>query len=219
MAAFADQAALAWQLASSQRQMRELSILTDRDRIARDLHDHVIQRLFAVGLSLQGAIPRARIPEVQQRLTDCVDDLQEVIQEIRTAIFDLHGSTPGSTRLRQRLDEAIAQFASPEVRTTTQFVGPLSVVDATLADHAEAVVREAVSNAIRHSKATTLSVSVTVGDDLVVEVVDNGEGIAGEITGSGLANLQKRAQDVGGTFAIESVANSGTTLRWSAPLQ
>jgi signal transduction histidine kinase len=218
MAAFADQAALAWQLASAQRHMRELSILTDRDRIARDLHDHVIQRLFAVGLSLQGTIPRARVPEVQQRLSDCVDDLQEVIQEIRTAIFDLHGASSGTTRLRQRLDEAVAQFASPDVRTTTQFVGPLSVVDATLADHAEAVVREAVSNAVRHGKASTLSVSVTVGDDLLIEVVDNGGGISGEITGSGLANLQKRAQDVGGSFAIESVANGGTTLRWSAPL-
>jgi signal transduction histidine kinase len=218
MAAFADQAALAWQLASTQRQMRELSILTDRDRIARDLHDHVIQRLFAVGLSLQGAIPRARVPEVQQRLSDCVDDLQEVIQEIRTAIFDLHGTSSGTTRLRQRVDEAIAQFASPELRTTIQFVGPLSVVDVTLADHAEAVVREAVSNAIRHGKATTLSVSVTVEDELAIEVMDNGEGISGEITGSGLANLQKRAQEVGGSFTIESVAKSGTTLRWSAPL-
>ena len=124
-----------------------------------------------------------------------------------------------SPRLRQRLDEAIAKFASSEVRTTTQFVGPLSVVDATLADHAEAVVREAVSNAIRHGKATTLSVSVTVGDDLVIEVVDNGCGISGEITGSGLVNLQKRAKDVGGTFAIASDAKSGTTLKWSAPLQ
>jgi signal transduction histidine kinase len=219
MAAFADQAALAWQLASAQRQMRELSILTDRDRIARDLHDHVIQRLFAVGLSLQGAIPRARIPEVQQRLSACVDDLQEVIQEIRTAIFDLHGASSGTTRLRQRLDEAVAQFASPDVRTTTQFVGPLSVVDATLADHAEAVVREGVSNAVRHGKATTLTVSVTVADDLIIEVVDNGCGIPCEITGSGLTNLQKRAQDVGGTFAIDSAADRGTRLRWSAPLQ
>ena len=129
MAAFADQAALAWQLAHAQRQMRELSILTDRDRIARDLHDHVIQRLFAVGLSLQGAIPRARVPEVQQRLTECVDDLQEVIQEIRTAIFDLHGASSGVTRLRQRLDEAVAQFSSPELRTSVQYTGPLSVVD------------------------------------------------------------------------------------------
>jgi signal transduction histidine kinase len=219
MAAFADQAALAWQLASTQRQMRELSILTDRDRIARDLHDHVIQRLFAVGLSLQGTIPRARAPEVQQRLSDCVDDLQEVIQEIRTAIFDLHGSTSGVTRLRQRLDDAVAQFSSPELRTTVQYAGPLSVIDAALADHAEAVVREAVSNAVRHAQATTLTVNVVVEDDFAIEVVDNGRGVPADITGSGLANLQKRAQEVGGSFAIETGAEGGTTLRWSAPLQ
>ena len=107
----------------------------------------------------------------------CVDDLQEVIQEIRTAIFDLHSAPPGTTRLRQRLDEAIAQFSSPELRTTVQFVGPLSIVDAGLADHAEAVVREAVSNAVRHANATTLSVTVKVEDDLTIEVVDNGHGI------------------------------------------
>ncbi|MBP1821013.1 signal transduction histidine kinase [Mycobacterium sp. OAE908] len=219
MAAFADQAALAWQLASTQRQMRELSILTDRDRIARDLHDHVIQRLFAVGLALQGTIPRARLPEVKDRLNACVDDLQEVIQEIRTAIFDLHGASSGMTRLRQRVDDAIAQFANPEVRTTTQFVGPLSVVSPTLADQAEAVVREAVSNAIRHGKATTLSVSVTAADDLLIEVVDNGVGISGAVTRSGLANLEKRALDAGGAFAIDSEPGGGTTLRWSAPLQ
>ncbi|HUO36808.1 MAG TPA: GAF domain-containing protein, partial [Mycobacterium sp.] len=140
MAAFADQAALAWQLATTQRRMRELDVLTDRDRIARDLHDHVIQRLFAVGLALQGTIPRARSAEVQRRLSDSVDDLQAVIQEIRTAIFDLHGASSGVTRLRQRLDEAVAQFGGSHLRTTVQFVGPLSVVDTALADHAEAVV-------------------------------------------------------------------------------
>ncbi|MGZ5390646.1 MAG: sensor histidine kinase [Mycobacterium sp.] len=218
MTAFADQAALAWQLASTQRQMRELSILTDRDRIARDLHDHVIQRLFAVGLALQGTIPRARVPEVQQRLTDCVDDLQQVIQEIRTAIFDLHGASSGVTRLRQRLDEAVAQFANAGLRTTVQYMGPLSVVDVTLADHAEAVVREAVSNAVRHAEAVSLAISVAVEDELTIEVVDNGRGINGEITGSGLTNLRKRADDAGGTFTVESVPTGGTKLTWSAPL-
>ena len=218
MAAFADQAALAWQLASTQRQMRELDVLTDRDRIARDLHDHVIQRLFAVGLALQGTIPRARSPEVQQRLTDCVDDLQEVIQEIRTAIFDLHGAQAGVTRLRQRLDEAVAQFADSKVRTTLQFSGPLSVVDAALADHAEAVVREAVSNAMRHARATTLTLNVIVEDELCIEVADNGCGIPPDITGSGLSNLRRRADDVGGSFAIEALSTGGTKLRWCAPL-
>ena len=218
MAAFADQAALAWQLASTQRQMRELSILTDRDRIARDLHDHVIQRLFAVGLALQGMIPRARAPEVQQRLTDCVDDLQEVIQEIRTTIFDLHGSSSGVTRLRQRLDDAVAQFARSELRTTVQYTGPLSVVDAALADDAEAVVREAVSNAVRHAGATTLTVNVAVGDDLCIDVVDDGRGIPADVTGSGLTNLRRRAEDAGGQFSIERLPSGGTQLKWCAPL-
>jgi len=218
MSAFADQAALAWQLASAQRQMRELSILTDRDRIARDLHDHVIQRLFAVGLALQGTIPRARSPEVQQRLTGCVDDLQDVIQEIRTAIFDLHGASSGVTRLRQRLDEAVAQFATSEVRTTVQYVGPLSVVDAALADHAEAVVREAVSNAVRHADATSLAVTVSVADDLCIEVVDDGRGIPDDVTGSGLTNLHQRAVEASGTFTVEALPGRGTKLRWCAPL-
>jgi signal transduction histidine kinase len=219
VAAFADQAALAWQLASTQRRMRELDILTDRDRIARDLHDHVIQRLFAIGLSLQGTIPRARAPEVQQRLTESVDDLQQVIQEIRTAIFDLHGGSSSTTRLRQRIEEAVAQFSSQQLRTTVQFVGPLSVVDAGLADHAEAVIREAVSNAVRHADATTLTVSVVVQDEFAIEVVDNGQGMPADITGSGLTNLRKRADDVGGAFTIEKAWGGGTALRWSAPLQ
>ena len=110
MAAFTDQAALAWQLGSTQRRLRELDILAERDRIARDLDDHVIQRIFAIELALQGTIPRARSTEVQQRLSGSIDDLQGVIQEIRVAIFDLHDAPPGITRLRQRLDEAVAQF-------------------------------------------------------------------------------------------------------------
>lgn len=217
-AAFADQAAVAWQLASSQRRMRELEILADRDRIARDLHDHVIQRLFAVGLSLQGTIPRARSTDVQQRLTDTVDDLQAVIQEIRTAIFDLHGAHAGTTRLRQRLDAVIAQFADAGLHTDARFIGPLSVVDATLADHAEAVLREAVSNAVRHSGATELTVRVEVADDLSIEVTDNGCGIAAEITESGLGNLRARALRAGGEFTVTDRSGGGTVLHWAAPL-
>ena len=218
MAAFADQAALAWQLAITQRRLRELDVLTDRDRIARDLHDHVIQRLFAVGLTLQGTIPRARSTDVAQRLADSVDDLQTVIQEIHTAIFDLHGASPAPTRLRQRLDEAIAGFADSGLRTTVQFSGPLSVIDTELAEHAEAVVREAVSNAVRHAHATTLTVFVRVEDDLCLEVIDNGTGITDDITGSGITNLRQRAQDTGGTLTIHDAPGGGTLLRWSAPL-
>ncbi|QLL08746.1 GAF domain-containing sensor histidine kinase [Mycobacterium vicinigordonae] len=222
MAAFADQAALALQLATSQRRMRELDVLADRDRIARDLHDHVIQRLFAVGLSLQGTVPRTRETEVQQRLSEAVDDLQAVIQEIRTTIFDLHGASQGITRLRQRIDAAVGQFAGSGLRTTVHYTGPLSVVDSGLADHAEAVVREAVSNAARHAHATTLTVRIRVEDDLTIEVSDNGRGIpdleAEGLTTSGLTNLRRRAEQLGGEFSVANQPTGGTLLRWSAPL-
>ena len=218
MAAFTDQATLAWQLAVSHRRMRELDVLSDRERIARDLHDHVIQRLFAVGLALQGAIPRARSNEIQQRLIESVDQLQGVISEIRTSIFDLHGGSSGSTRLRQRLDQAIGTFAGADVRTTTQFVGPLSVVDTVLGDHAEAVVREAVSNAVRHGGARTLAVTVRVDDDLLIEVIDDGSGMPADITESGLNNLRLRAAEAGGDLVVGPAPGGGTRLRWSAPL-
>ncbi|AEF36979.1 MAG: GAF domain-containing sensor histidine kinase [Mycolicibacter algericus] len=218
MAAFADQAALAWQLATSQRRMHELDVLTDRDRIARDLHDHVIQRLFAVGLSLQGTIPRARDAVVRRRLTDAVDDMQEIIGEIRTTIFDLHGTSATVTRLRQRLDNAVAQFSGSGLHTTVAFIGPLSVVEPVLADHAEAVVSEAVSNAVRHSRATELTVQIKVEDDLAIEVADNGRGMPEVVTPSGLANLRRRAEQAGGTFGIEAAPGGGTVVRWSAPL-
>jgi signal transduction histidine kinase len=218
MAAFADQATLAWQLANTQRRMHELDVIADRDRIARDLHDHVIQRLFAVGLSLQGTIPQARSAEVQSRLADTVDELQAVIQEIRTTIFDLHGGSPGTTRLRQRLDEAIAAFAGSGLRTTAQFIGPLSVVGTTLADHAEAVVREAVSNAARHAGARHVTVNVRVEDELSLEVIDDGCGMPADVTASGLSNLRARAEDVGGQLTITAAPGGGTILHWSAPL-
>ncbi|WP_313673629.1 GAF domain-containing protein [Mycolicibacterium sp.] len=218
MVAFADQVAMAWQLASSQRRMHELDVLSERDRIARDLHDHVIQRLFAVGLSLQGAIPRARVPDVQQRLADTVDELQAVIQEIRSTIFDLHGGSAGSTRLRQRIEEAVGAFSGQDLRTSVHFVGPLSVVDPTLADHAEAVVLEAVSNAVRHGGAHSLTVNVRVDDDLSLEVTDDGCGMPADVTASGLHNLRARADEVDGQLVIEDAPGGGTTVRWSAPL-
>jgi len=218
MAAFADQATLAWQLANTQRRMRELDVIADRDRIARDLHDHVIQRLFAAGLSLQSANQIARTPEVRTRLNDVVDELQAVIQEIRTTIFDLHGGSQGTTRLRQRLDQAIAAFAGSGIRTTLQFIGPLSVVEPALADHAEAVVREAVSNVVRHAGATALTVTVRVEDDFSVEVLDDGCGMPANVTPSGLTNLRVRAEEVNGQLTITEAPSGGTLLRWSAPL-
>ena len=215
---FADQAALAWQLATSQRRMRDLDVLSDRDRIARDLHDHVIQRLFAVGLSLQGTVGLAPAGQVSQRLSESIDDLQAVIGDIRSTIYDLHGDALGQTRLRQRLEETIARFAGSKLRTSLQFTGPLSVVDATLANHAEAVMQEAVSNAVRHAQATTLTANIKVQDDLTIEVIDNGIGIPEDITASGLSNLRRRAEELGGTFSAAARPEGGTVLRWSAPL-
>lgn len=217
-AVFADQATLAWQLANSQRQMRELDVLAERDRIARDLHDHVIQRLFAVGLSLQGAITRAVIPEVRRRLADTVDELQNVIGDIRTTIFDLHGGANGTTRLRQRITEAVNSFDRSGVRTSVTFIGPLSVVEPVVADHAEAVVREAVSNAVRHAGAGNVTVTVRVEDDFSIEVVDDGRGMPNVVTPGGLANLRARAGEVGGEMGICDAPTGGTVLRWTAPL-
>ncbi|WP_232064655.1 GAF domain-containing sensor histidine kinase [Mycobacterium cookii] len=218
MAAFTDQAVLAWQLGCAQRWTRELNILADRDRIAHDLHHHVIQQIFAVELTLQATISRTRSIELQQRLSGSIDDLQGVIREIRTAIFDLHGVPPHVTRLRQRLDDAVAQFCGSERGTTVQFVGPLSVVDAALADHAEAVVREAVGNVVRHASATRLAVTVTVEDDVCIEVIDNGRGFSCGVSGRGLSGLHHRAQQAGGAFSITDAPGGGTVLRWSAPL-
>ncbi|MBF6470133.1 sensor histidine kinase, partial [Nocardia beijingensis] len=224
-AAFTDQAALAMQLADAQQRMRELDILSDRDRIARDLHDHVIQRLFAVGLSLQGAIPRTRVPEVRERVNEAINDLQDVVQEIRTSIFDLHGGDAHSTRVRQRIEEAIRQQAAPsDIRTSVRISGPLSVIDPELADHAEAVVREAVSNAVRHSGADAVSIEVTVADDLTIVVEDDGCGMPTDLTPSGLANLARRAEQAAGTFTVTAATGPhgspvGTRLCWQVPLR
>ncbi|WP_051499218.1 GAF domain-containing protein [Nocardia sp. BMG51109] len=221
-AAFADQAALAMQMADAQHRMRELDVLSDRDRIARDLHDHVIQRLFAIGLTAQGTAARAHNPEVRQRLSSMIDDLHQVIQEVRTSIFDLHGGDTRTTRLRQRLEQALHQPAnSAGIAADLHVSGPLSAVDPVLADHAEAVVREAVSNIVRHSGATAVTVSVTVGDELTLIIEDDGTGIPDDITPSGLTNLAHRAEQAAGRFstgAVRATSPCGTRLHWTAPL-
>lgn len=217
---FADQAAFAVQLAQSQRQIRELDVLADRDRIARELHDHVIQRLFAVGLSLQSVMPRVRTPEVRSRLLGTVDDLHDIVRDIRTAIFDLHGGPGASSGLRDRLSHALTDLtADAELHTTVRMSGPLGVVDAELAEDAEAVVREAVSNAVRHANASTVSLTVSVGDDLTIAVSDDGIGIPDVVARSGLHNLHQRAAAGDGSLRVEKPAAGGTQLVWSVPLR
>lgn len=218
---FSDQAALALQLAATQRRMRELDVLSDRDRIARDLHDHVIQRLFAVGLSLQGTAKRAGTPEVAAKLTETIQDIQSIVQEIRHSIFDLHSSTAADApTLRKRLHAVIAEMtADTGLRTTVRLAGPVSVLAPPLSEDVEAVLREGLSNVVRHAAATTVSVQLAVGDDVTIAITDDGTGIPDESPRlSGLANLAARAEQAGGTFEIRRHELHGTVLRWSAPL-
>ena len=219
VASFADQAALALRRAENQAARRELEVLADRERIARDLHDQVIQRLFAIGLSMQGTQRRAKVPLLSQRLTEHIDQLQEVIHDIRTAIFDLQAGPGQAPRLRAALHAIISELtADSPMRTTVRMAGPLDVVRPDLAQHAEAVVREAVSNAVRHANAKELSVTISVDDDLVIDVVDDGDGIPDTVARSGLHNMTQRAFDSGGSCQISRRERGGTRILWSAPL-
>jgi GAF domain-containing protein len=219
VSSFADQAALALHRAEGQSARRELEVLADRDRIARDLHDHVIQRLFAIGLAMQGTHRLAKSPVVAGRLAEHIELLHQVIQDIRTAIFDLQAGPADSPRLRSRLHEVITELTTDApLRTTVRLSGPLDVLPADLAQPAEAVVREAVSNAVRHAGARELTITVSVDDNLVIDVTDDGIGIQESVAHSGLSNLQQRATAAGGTLTIDRPAAGGTHLLWTAPL-
>jgi signal transduction histidine kinase len=219
VSAFADQAALALRDAESQAARRELDVVVDRDRIARDLHDHVIQRLFAVGLGLEGTRRRTDSPAVSGRLTQHIDQLQDVIEEIRSAIFALHAQPGAGRGLRARLQNAVTDAcADSAIRTTVRLSGAFDRVPAGLAEHAEAVVREAVSNVLRHARAAELAVTVSVDGDLVVEVSDTGIGMPASVARSGLRNLGQRAAEAGGSLRLDRPAAGGTRLLWTVPV-
>ena len=153
-------------------------MLTDRERIAHDLHDHVIQRLFAAGMDLQGSIARARSPELVERLSRTVDDLHATIQEIRTTIFGLQHPSGHVADFRQRIQRLIADLTDDRgISTTLQMVGPMTVMGVQLADHAEAVITEAISNTVRHSGASRLTIEITAVDELAIDIIDDGRGI------------------------------------------
>lgn len=217
--AFADHAAVVLQLAHTQHRVREMAILGDRDRIARDLGHQVIQQLFALGLSLQGTMQRIHSPDITARLTDVVDGLQGTISAIRSTVFDLHGGNRAIAQLRRRLDTVIAQITADAGSQTTVCVsGPLSVVPPALADHAEAVLREALTDAVTHSHANTVTVDIEVADELSITVTDDGTGIPDTPSRRrGLADLAARARACTGTFTLERIDTGGTHLRWSAP--
>jgi signal transduction histidine kinase len=222
ISAFADQTALALDLAARQQLLRRNDVTQDRDRIARDLHDHVIQRVFAAGLSLQSALPRIGDADAARRVRSAVEQLDETVRDIRTTIFDLH--TSDSARdghsLRRSLLDIVTETAGSELRPTVRMSGAVdSLVTGDLAADVEAVVREGVSNAVRHGKARAMTVTLDVASDVVVEVVDDGVGIDPAAPLSGLRNLEERARRRGGDCAVVSLeGGSGTRLRWHAPL-
>ncbi|WP_369827990.1 GAF domain-containing protein [Mycobacterium sp. 852002-51163_SCH5372311] len=216
---FATHAAIALMLSSSREQARQLTILTERERIAYDLHDHVIQRLFATGMDLQGTLARARSPEVIDRLSHTLDDLQAIIEEIRTAIFQLTARREDGG-LRLRIQRVVADLTeNRDIVTTVRIFGPLSVVGRELAEHAEAVAAEAISNAVRHSGGSRLTVEVEVADMFTLDVTDDGSGVpADNQRHSGLANMARRAEQLGGSCEISSPPGGGTRVHWIAPL-
>jgi signal transduction histidine kinase len=217
---FATHAAIALVLASAREDARQLAILAERERIAHDLHDHVIQRIFAAGMDLQGTLARARSPEVADRLNRTLDDLQTIIEEIRTTIFQLKSPLDTRGDFRHRIQRVVADLTgNREIVTTVRMDGPMTAVGAELADHAEAVTTEAVSNALRHSGASRVTVEINVADMFILDVVDNGCGIpADNSRRSGLANMKRRAEQLGGTCEITNPPEGGTRVHWIAPL-
>ncbi|MFF2744022.1 GAF domain-containing protein [Kitasatospora sp. NPDC058048] len=219
---FAGQAAVALELAERRRDSEQMALLRERDRIARDLHDLAVQRLFATGMTLQGATRFIDHPEATERVLRAIDDLDETARTIRATIFGLRlrERGPAATGLRARIAE-VAERATrslgfaPALRTA----GLLDVaVPPEVADAAVAVLEEALSNAARHARAGAVDVTVAAGDELTVTVTDNGVGLPGTGRRGGLANLTDRASGLGGTFTARTRAEGGTELVWQVPL-
>ncbi|ONH32976.1 histidine kinase [Pseudofrankia asymbiotica] len=218
--AFAGQAALTLELTRLQRDRERLAVFEDRDRIARDLHDVVIQRLFATGLSLQG-LARSVPPPVAARVAGAVAELDQTISELRHTIFSLASPTPDGAQLRAEIDRIVGQAEhSLGLRPTVRVEGPAERVPVVIHPHLLAALREALSNIARHSRATRVRVLVRAGDDSVlVEVQDDGVGPGGATVTSGLANLRRRAMDLGGHMDFgPGLGGVGTRVRWQVPL-
>nr|AGS49293.1 putative two-component system sensor kinase [uncultured bacterium esnapd2] len=217
---FAAHVAMALQYSRARADQQRLVVFEDRERIARDLHDLVIQRVFATGMALEAAA--AVIPmnpsDAASRVRHAVDDLDKTIQEIRTTVFALQQDSAGSLRslVLATVEDAKATLGfSPSVR----FRGPVDTsVPGPVSDQLLPVLREALSNMARHASATEGSVEVVLGEDLLLRITDNGVGIPGSGRRSGIANMTARAEHLGGTFTITST-NPGTDLRWRVPLQ
>ncbi|MER6911424.1 GAF domain-containing protein [Streptomyces sp. NPDC000594] len=228
---FAAQAALALVMAEAQRDRERLAVYEDRDRIARDLHDLVIQRLFATGMMLEGAQRKSVVPALQDGVGKAVDELDVTIQEIRTAIFALQqGPAEAPSGLRTRVLREINMAAVPLGFTPGhRFLGPVdSAVTELTGKNLIAAVREALSNAFRHARASRIEVVVDAGAQLPdgtagvrLTVADDGVGIPAGGRRSGLRNLARRAESLGGSSRCGpglGPAGRGTTVHWEAPL-
>jgi signal transduction histidine kinase len=220
--AFADQAALGLELARQRRETEQLSLFRDRDRIARDLHDTVIQRLFATGMQLESSMRFMTAPEAAERVQGAVGDLDKTIKEIRSTIYSLQRSDRStSSSLRARIVELIEELTpalgfTPNLRLE-------GLVDTRVSTNVGAnllpVLREALTNTARHARADRADVSVVVDDESVtLTVTDDGVGLSADGRRSGLANLEARASALGGTFTAQHPAEGGTELSWRVPV-
>jgi signal transduction histidine kinase len=223
VAGFAGQAAVALELAARRADAEQLSVLEDRDRIARDLHDLVIQRLYATGMSLEGTMPMATRREVADRIRNAVDAMDDTIKDIRATIFALQArGRAQEPRLRASIvaltDEMTEMLGfAPALRLGS---GLDSLATAELSEHVLAVLREALSNVARHSGATRLDVTVDTDSEgtLTVLVRDNGSGIPEGGRRSGLANMADRADKLGGVLRLSPAEGGGTELEWKVPV-
>ncbi|MEU5882384.1 GAF domain-containing protein [Spirillospora sp. NPDC047279] len=218
--AFAGQAAIALELGERRNDAERLVLLEDRDRIAKDLHDTVIQRLFATAMMLMSAIKITERRDVAVRVQRAVDDLDETIRQIRSSIFALQTPPEARQTLRGRLHEVVDSAAgslgfAPSVRLD-------GLLDTAVPDHVGehllAVVQEALSNVARHARARRASVAIDVAGELTLRVEDDGTGVPEGGRRSGLANMEARAADLGGTFSIGPREGGGTVLTWQVPL-
>ncbi len=219
--AFASRVGLALELARSRLRERDLEVAADRDRIARDLHDHVVQRIYATGLALD-RISRSLAddaPDAAARIAERVDELDETIARIRTAIFELHdGGTSSATAVRGRLSEVVRSVTEGHgLRVDLRVRDGSEDLPAELVHEVVAVVRELVTNVVRHADASRVTVEVLADGGVAVEVTDDGRGMPPVTARSGLANLAERAERRGGQMVV-TAGPPGTAVRWSVPL-
>ncbi|MEU9125819.1 GAF domain-containing sensor histidine kinase [Streptomyces sp. NPDC048506] len=220
---FADQAVIALELARRRAESEELTVLHDRDRIARDLHDLAIQRLFATGITLQSATRLIDRPEAAERVGRAVNDLDTTIKIIRSTIFGLRTTGDGKEGrgLRRDLTETVQRAAGPLGFSPSLLIdGPVdAAVPDGLAPHLVAVTAEALSNAARHAHARHLDVTLSVAADAVtLTVTDDGVGVGDAPHTGGLANMRARADMHGGRLAVERPEVGGTRIVWRVPL-